>query len=159
MRVIKCAICGIEVNPNSGTQKYCKECSDKVMTQNRKKAGIKSYYKNRESRIKRVEKYAELNREKVLADKRKYYQENKDRLLEYFNDRRFDGNREEVLKRDNYMCRHCRSGENLNVHHIDGNGRTSDNPNNEIDNLITLCLSCHMQLHAHYKNPVLHRWK
>ena len=41
----------------------------------------------------------------------------------------------------------CRSTEKLTVHHIDGNGRDSGNPTNTINNLLTLCRSCHAKVH------------
>ena len=59
----------------------------------------------------------------------------------------FSGKRDEVLKRDNFECQFCRTKEDLCVHHKDGNGRGSKDPNNSLDNLITLCLSCHRKLH------------
>lgn len=51
--------------------------------------------------------------------------------------------KEEVRKRDNYECRECHKkqselGEKLSIHHIDG-----DPNNNSLDNLISLCSSCH----------------
>jgi len=61
----------------------------------------------------------------------------------------FDGMREPVLTRDGRKCTQC--GENreskLVVHHVDGNGRGSENPNNEISNLVTLCKKCHLLIH------------
>jgi hypothetical protein len=61
----------------------------------------------------------------------------------------FDGKREAILRRDNYTCQSC--GEirlsRLSVHHIDGNGRRSKTPNNDENNLITMCRSCHAILH------------
>jgi 5-methylcytosine-specific restriction endonuclease McrA len=59
----------------------------------------------------------------------------------------FDGNREAALQRDNYKCTCCGTPEDLVVHHIDGNGRRSENPNNDLDNLQTLCRSCHAKVH------------
>ena len=35
----------------------------------------------------------------------------------------------------------------LCVHHLDGNGEESDIPNNDINNLTTLCQRCHGKLH------------
>lgn len=71
----------------------------------------------------------------------------------YLNDRyRFGGNREKVLQRDNYQCVKCsitqdqhkkKFGFSLSVDHIDGKGRYSKEQNNSLDNLITLCFSCH----------------
>lgn len=66
----------------------------------------------------------------------------------------FGGKREEILKRDNYKCRFCGSTERLMVHHEDGKGR-KQHPrevtyiiNNNVNNLITLCSSCHSKLHS-----------
>jgi 5-methylcytosine-specific restriction endonuclease McrA len=65
---------------------------------------------------------------------------------------RFGKLREAVLKRDNWQCQHCgmtnkehikKYGRSITIDHKDGNGRYSENPNNDIDNLITLCLKCH----------------
>jgi RNA-directed DNA polymerase len=50
-----------------------------------------------------------------------------------------------VLRRDNYTCQHCRTtGTRLYVHHIvpKGKGGTDD-----LDNLVTLCHSCHCEAH------------
>lgn len=51
-----------------------------------------------------------------------------------------------VLKRDNNMCTKCGSKENLHVHHL-----TYDNHHNErahLENLITVCKSCHEEIHG-----------
>ena len=57
--------------------------------------------------------------------------------------RNFSGKREIVLKRDGYKCKYCQGNKDLVVHHVDGNGRGNSNPNNDLENLITLCRSCH----------------
>jgi len=64
----------------------------------------------------------------------------------YKDEIRFGGNKEKSLIRDNYTCQDCGSRDNLVTHHKDKSGN-SDNPNNEMDNLITLCRSCHMKKH------------
>lgn len=51
--------------------------------------------------------------------------------------------RENTRKRDSYKCVLCDSYENIRVHHIDGN-----NKNNDDENLITLCESCHRRIHS-----------
>jgi len=43
-----------------------------------------------------------------------------------------------VKQRDNFQCQECGTIENLEVHHIDNNKTNCD-----INNLITLCRSCH----------------
>lgn len=60
----------------------------------------------------------------------------------------FSLNRDIALERDGYKCCKCGSLERLVVHHIDGNGRGSKNPNNDLSNLQTLCHTCHQQIHV-----------
>ena len=47
-------------------------------------------------------------------------------------------------------------GRQITIDHIDGNGRYSDEPNNDVDNLQTLCLKCHgkkdIQRHSNFLN-------
>lgn len=62
--------------------------------------------------------------------------------------------RETILERDGYCCRICNisGGEDpLNVHHIDWN-RT----NNSDSNLVTLCTTCHRQVHLEGYKPCDH---
>lgn len=63
---------------------------------------------------------------------------------------RFGGNYDLVLERDNRRCVFCGTGEKLMVHHKDENGRGKENPNNDIENLVTVCASCHPRLHVHW---------
>lgn len=66
----------------------------------------------------------------------------------------FGGNRERVILRDGEKCVECgmtreehkrKWGRDITVDHIDGNGRNVSvrKKNNNMDNLQTLCLSCH----------------
>jgi hypothetical protein len=67
--------------------------------------------------------------------------------------------REAALERDDYECVMCAAGDDLNVHHKvplrnfdrdrDGWWRRA----NELDNLLTLCRSCHSEVHG---NPEKH---
>lgn len=53
--------------------------------------------------------------------------------------------RRKVRERDNYICQQCFKKQNkrqLAVHHIDGNKK-----NNNINNLVSLCQSCHQKIH------------
>jgi len=68
------------------------------------------------------------------------------------NNLRFGGQRQEILERDNWACQKCGMSQEqhillfnrgLTIDHIDGQGRKSKNPNNDPENLITLCLRCH----------------
>ena len=52
--------------------------------------------------------------------------------------------RRAILERDNYQCQKCGSREDPRVHHITyaSNGGTDD-----LENLTTLCLNCHTDIH------------
>lgn len=87
----------------------------------------------------------------------------KKRAFNHYNQEFYDGQRDEVLARDNYTCQHCgitdkehieKYGYSLAIHHKDGNGTTvpKEQRNNNIDNLETLCCSCHKKLHPKHKN-------
>jgi hypothetical protein len=92
------------------------------------------------------------NQDRIKQSKHKWYLKNGGKDLSKIKreERHYDGMRESTLQRDGYHCVRC--GENrrskLTVHHIDGNGRCSKNPNNDLNNLQTLCRSCHASIHA-----------
>ena len=66
--------------------------------------------------------------------------------LAYKDKKRYGGHRDEVLRRDEYTCTMCGAKKDLVIHHIDCSGQT-DEPNNDVDNLTTLCRRCHINLH------------
>jgi hypothetical protein len=53
------------------------------------------------------------------------------------------GYREKCLAQKINACNVCGSGDDLVVHHLDG-----DPENNSLDNLIPMCDSCHSKLHT-----------
>lgn len=58
----------------------------------------------------------------------------------------------EVMRRDKFTCKKCGykgfwRDFKLCVHHKDRSGQT-ENPNNSLKNLITLCSSCHSKAHG-----------
>lgn len=70
----------------------------------------------------------------------------------------FNGNRKKALERDNFTCVECgmTNEEHINiwkrglvVHHIDGRGLrcSGKDKNNNLNNLITLCMKCHRKKH------------
>ncbi len=93
-----------------------------------------------------MKKYRKANKAKLYADKCRQREI-----------KRFGGRRELILKRANGKCERCgiketdtlkRTGKRLVIHHRDGNGVNSDNPNHSLDNLMLLCRSCHAIVHA-----------
>jgi hypothetical protein len=51
-----------------------------------------------------------------------------------------------IFERDNFRCKTCGKNHSIVCHHIDKNKQ-----NNNPDNLITLCRSCHSKIHE-YQN-------
>lgn len=92
-----------------------------------------------------------------------YYQKNKKRILKYRRDNgfasikymhktRFGGKREEVMEMYDHMCAVCsmtrdehreKWGRDLTIDHMDNQGRYSEEPNNDLNNLQVLCLTHH----------------
>lgn len=67
----------------------------------------------------------------------------------------FENTKAMVLNRDNYTCQHCkgkRKDSKLEVHHI---VYRSQGGSDEESNLITLCHTCHKDLHSEKINPKL----
>lgn len=55
-----------------------------------------------------------------------------------------------ALKRDNFTCQNCGSKNNLQVHHIISYELSGD----YLDNLITLCCSCHIKEHLKMREAI-----
>ena len=56
--------------------------------------------------------------------------------------------RQRVLERDGWRCQNCGSSKDLHVHHL---GKRSKLGDDALDNLVTLCATCHSSQH-HYIN-------
>jgi 5-methylcytosine-specific restriction endonuclease McrA len=52
--------------------------------------------------------------------------------------------RQQVLRRDGWRCQNCGTMSNLEVHHKEFRSHASDDSG---ENLITLCVRCHADLH------------
>jgi 5-methylcytosine-specific restriction endonuclease McrA len=69
----------------------------------------------------------------------------------YHDEHMFSGNRLACLIRDGFRCQECGVYDPddtvLNVHHRDGNGKGCARPNNDLSNLVTLCVRCHTRRH------------
>jgi len=115
---------------------------------------------------KNKEKYRDIYREKNRlwarnhSDKIKAWQEaHPDKVKEY--KRKYEINhgyrgypdefngllKLKIKERDNFICQDCGTNQNLVIHHLDENKE-----NNNPENLITLCWSCHM---ARHRKPFL----
>ena len=101
------------------------------------------------------------NKKKCLEYSRKAYYRNR-KLLKGENGQAihlpskdkvyFGGKKIIVLERDNLTCQKCfgSSGDKkLTIHHKDHNGSnvSKENKNNSLENLVTLCNTCHLGLH------------
>ncbi len=147
---MKCVKCGSD--EGRGKQSICRKCWRR---QNDKKNAKKIKRQALARRVKNPERYAEYAKkwkENNLERAKELWAESKDR-------KRFGGNTQKVLERDNFQCQECGMNQeqhfilynkSLAIHHIDGNGIYSEVKNNNLDNLITLCYRCHMLIH---KNP------
>lgn len=71
------------------------------------------------------------------------------RILSQAETVRFGARRADILGRLGPECYFCKTPESLVVHHIDGNGanRKRGHKNNDPDNFVVLCESCHRKLH------------
>lgn len=127
--------------------KEIQKCEE--ILKNKNKARYIKYSKNNE-KVKEYQK--RWNKNHTGRYKYKYNGKYNKKALECMETKRFGGNREKVLLRDNFKCIICnlsneehkiRFNRNLTIDHIDGNGRKSKNPNNDLKNLRTLCLTCH----------------
>lgn len=100
---------------------------------------------------KRLRRHGNLKIKKALTTDERRINRIKN-IFNYRSKKFFGGLRETVFKRDNYSCIDCgmtmkehkdRWKRELTINHIDGNGRNSQSPNNQLSNLETLCLICH----------------
>ena len=57
----------------------------------------------------------------------------------------YDRLRQQVLQRDGWRCQFCGSMTNLDVHHQQFRSHSGEDI---LDNLITLCSSCHGAIHS-----------
>lgn len=97
-----------------------------------------------------LSRYRAANKERIAEQKRAWYEENvqgTDEQKLRREERHYAGMREPVLQRDGYRCLRCGSSASLVVHHRDRNGRGTAEPNNDIENLETLCRKCHINEH------------
>lgn len=107
--------------------------------------------------------YSKNNKEKVKEHSRRTYAKNKEKVTKRNRDRhnnnpevraknllrafinKYEGNGIKALRRDSFTCVICgynRMKRVLEIHHLDKN-----HSNNKIENLLTLCPTCHKEKH------------
>jgi hypothetical protein len=133
--------------------KPCKVCGE-MFIPNKFKIDIQVYCgqvcQGKDMHIMRTQKPG--YHEQRAAYKREWWKTNTDEKREknrfYSYRSRYDGNYIPALERDNYTCVDCgeTDRDKLDIHHKDHSGNT-DTPNHSLDNLETLCRSCHMKHH------------
>lgn len=152
--VSQCVICKKEFR-HYGERILCsRECTSKYMSNNR--VGENNpYYKHRKNKFKcrNCNKQFCYNRAGMHVDQvRKfcssscfssfYRGKGKDGgELKYNNPypKEFKSARKQTKSRDNFSCVLCGVGNKIHVHHID-----YDKQNNDLSNLVALCMRCHM---------------
>ena len=155
-----CEVCGKEYEGKSYS-KYCSpECkkvrNSKVASQRRSEKrkqewGELEHIKQcpvcgKEFELKQTHRTQKYCCSKCRRKAEKIYGHRRETDLAYKDKKRYGGHRDEVLRRDEYTCTMCGAKKDLVVHHIDCSGQT-DEPNNDVDNLTTLCRRCHINLH------------
>lgn len=139
---MKCTHCGSEFEPESKVHKFCsKNCSNRNKCQ-------RYYYRKHEEQKKRVLKnyHKRVSTEEGRGNERIINRRAK------ANQRFGIKDRQEVLGKFNNQCVYC-DKKAVIIHHLDHNGRGKNTPNNDVENLIACCRSCHAKLHLH--NQVL----
>lgn len=152
----KCIVCNSDFNPTNNRQKYCSDECKKIVKNNRRNKYSREEIENTKSRKCLIcnDDFSVNSKQmtkKYCSDECKRKAErvfgNKTEVdLQYKDEIRFSGNRYKVLERDEYTCQMCGNTHQLVIHHIDNSGQ-SDEPNNDIDNLVTLCRRCHINIH------------
>lgn len=92
-------------------------------------------------------RYRRENASRIAGSKRAWYASHPEFHKERREARHFAGARQAVIARDGNKCTGCDKTTGLIVHHLDGNGRGRDGPNNDMSNLVTLCRACHARHH------------
>ena len=137
------------------------------------KARIKKYGQRPEVKARRREdsrRWRERNPERALEVLKNWRERNPDKIKAYsarpevkersrrrWINKKYGESGFVVLERDSYLCRKCGSPKQIQIHHKDWN-----KANNDLDNLILFCNSCHQKLHAfipkRFRLEILEEW-
>lgn len=153
-----CIVCKKEFVSVKSTTRFCSNhcrCNNYYYSHleyNRERS-IKRYFQEKDNNYEKLrdlnkkasKRYKDKNRARIRIEGVLYQRKTK-QSMKYRELKKFGGKRNLVLKRDNYKCTSCGSIKRIIVHHIDKTG-CLENPNNDENNLITLCSSCHINTH------------
>lgn len=166
MATFSCSACGVEAPRRGQRQLFCLDCADArkrelhAASERRRRERLGEAY--RAARRERYATDAEYRQSRQQAANVAYQQrvatpEGRDahrkstRVAQsrYVDKVFFGGNRAAVFARDDGRCRRCGTDEQLHVHHLDGRGSLTprEDRNNDIRNLVLLCVSCHARTH------------
>lgn len=157
--IVNCEICGKPFKPNaSSTGKYCSiQCVGKA------RLGNNHWRFNEEDRKKICDhcgnEYIDsrVNPNRKYCSQKCYFLANTGTNHWYYNpDATRNGYpiefnmqlKKYIRRRDNYRCQICNKTESTNKHRLDVHHINYNKSNNEVDNLISLCKSCHMRIHT-----------
>lgn len=155
--MIICEICEKEFRKDRNS-KYCTECRRSGKA---RKRTLKKYNTSPKGRaLQKISYYKDIERTKQIKNrynrsikgkesKLRYYLKNKPAIIKKV----AETTREKIISRNNAhdkakrqkiprVCVICNIGDKINVHHIDRNPF-----NNDLDNLVYLCSSCHGKEH------------
>lgn len=113
-------------------------------------------WKNKDEVRKYRREWRQKHSVRLNKEAKEYHQRNPEMSKKVWDNQAFGGNKQLVLERDNFECQECGMSQQqhiilfnfqLIVHHKDGQGRRADDVNNDMDNLITLCVKCHGRIH------------
>lgn len=154
----ECLSCGKEFNTNDQRKKTCSPVCNVKLQNSRRKTG-----KDKESTCPICKNiFKPINGLRYCSNK--CYKKSARKFPEgYAKSKGFDkfrwkGNWFKALERDNFTCQICGKRKDPNewynrhdrlaVHHWDGDGATHKKKNHELNNLVTLCDSCHYLFHS-----------
>jgi len=111
----------------------------------------RGWYKKSSERMKNLWKNKKLptnTKQQIIArHKSKNKKENNGMWKNDKNDRNFSNLKNIILEDKYVICAWCNSNKHLCVHHIDEN-----NKNDNLNNLVIICKSCHSKIHKIERN-------
>ena len=138
-RARPCRTCGMTLPPHTTRGRppiLCASCSKESSRASGRRWKATHPEQRRRSRRLSVMRFNERNPEKAKA----WRNDAMDRA-------HFGRPRAELFAILGDRCATCGSTEHLHIHHRDGHGCGHKDPNNDLSNLVVLCMICHLSMH------------